>query len=64
MQNGERNVGDTIDRGLLFKRLNINLANFIRTTGDNVKHYYDFKECIGEGSYGKVFRAICKRTSE
>ncbi len=59
-----KNVRESIDRGQLFKRLNINLASFIRTKGENVKDYYEFKECIGEGGYGKVFRVICKRTKE
>jgi serine/threonine protein kinase len=26
------------------------------------ENYYEFKEVIGEGSYGQVFRAVCKKT--
>ena len=53
---------ENIDRGQLFKKLNINLSNFVRKRGENVKNFYDFKECIGEGAFGKVFRVICKNT--
>jgi serine/threonine protein kinase len=28
------------------------------------ENYYEFKEVIGEGSYGQVFRAVCKKTGE
>lgn len=40
------------------------MASFIRKRGDDVKDFYDFKEVIGEGSFGKVYRAVCRRTHE
>lgn len=53
-----------LDRSKLFKKLDINLASFIRKRGENVREFYDFKQVVGEGSYGKVYRAICKSTKE
>ena len=53
-----------LDRMKVFKKLNINLASFIRKRGDNPKEFYNFKQVVGEGSYGKVYRAINKATKE
>lgn len=55
---------DDINRSTVFRKLKINLSNFIRITHDSVSAHYTFKETIGEGSFGKVYRAICKRTKE
>lgn len=38
---------DDIDRQKVFKKLKINIGNFIKTNGENVSKYYSFKECIG-----------------
>jgi hypothetical protein len=42
----------------------INSESFISVRKENPENYYDFKEAIGEGSYGQVFRAVCKKTGE
>jgi calcium-dependent protein kinase len=62
--NGEEVNANSIDRGKVFRKLKINLSNFIRVIHDSAAAHYTFKETIGEGSFGKVYRAVCRRTHE
>ncbi len=52
------------DGGKQFKVIPINSESFISIKKEQPENYYDFQEVIGEGSYGQVFRAVCKKTGE
>ena len=47
-----------------FKNIEVNIGDFIRVSEQPITEYYEFKEKIGEGSFGNVYRAICKRSKE
>jgi calcium-dependent protein kinase len=42
----------------------INIEEFIKISEQPITEYYEFKEKIGEGSFGNVYRAICKTSNE
>lgn len=48
----------------MFEPVSINVADFIQISERPITDYYEFKEKIGEGSFGNVYRAICKRSGE
>ena len=63
-EQGEQINANSIDRSCVFRKLKIDIASFIRVIHDSAANHYQFKETIGEGSFGKVYRAVCKRTKE
>lgn len=42
-ENGEELNIDSIDRQQVFKKLNVNLSNFIRIIPENASNYYSFQ---------------------
>jgi len=50
------------DAAKKFKVIRINSESFISVKKENPENSYHFKEIIGEGSYGQVFRAACKKS--
>ena len=46
-ENGEEVNVNSIDRQTVFKKLKIEVANFIRIIPDNVCNFYSFQEVIG-----------------
>jgi calcium-dependent protein kinase len=63
-EQGELINANSIDRGTVFRKLKIDISSFICIIHDSAANHYHFKETIGEGSFGKVYRAVCKRTKE
>jgi len=63
-EKGENVNLNDIDRQKVFKKLRINLSKFIKISHTNIRNFYSFKEIVGEGTFGKVYRALCKRTKE
>lgn len=63
-EQGEQINADSIDRSTVFRKLKIDIASFIRVTHDSAANHYHFLETIGEGAFGKVYRAVCRRTKE
>lgn len=47
-----------------FKSLVINFEDFVNLKEDDINDHYDFKEILGEGAFGEVFRAVCRKTGE
>lgn len=42
----------------------INFEDFVGLKEEPINSHYEFKEVLGEGAYGEVFRAICRKSGE
>ena len=40
------------------------MDDLITIKNSNIKDYYKMLECLGEGTFGQVYRAQCKQTGE
>ena len=47
-----------------FKNNKFNMQDLITIKESSPKEFYEYKEKLGEGAFGQVFRAICKQSKE
>jgi len=62
--NGSRQTGDTFNDSITQQNFHSHQNDFIRKLSMEITDEYELKDELGVGSYGKVMRAVDKRTSQ